>query len=891
MADGGTDTFTSSPAAGVAATVTYTITNTGTDTLTLTTPSVGGTVSGQSNVTVDSLTLGSTTVAPGGGTTTLTVSYTPAAAGAFGFDLDIVSDDADETPYDITASGTASGAPEIGVSSSEGGAVADGGTDTFTSSPVAGVAATVTYTIANTGTDTLTLTTPSVGGTVSGQSNVTVDSLTLGSTTVGPGGGTTTLTVSYIPTAAGAFGFDLDIVSDDADETPYDITASGTASGGTLISGPDGTIEDGGTDAVASSPAAGGGAQIVYTITNTGAAPLTLAAPNVADNVSNSRNVVVNSLTLVAPAVGGNVPGGNNATVKSLAPRLGRVVPSGETVRLVVDYTPVLAGAFAFDLSVKDSGGSPVIDFTVSGTATGAPEIDVSSSEGGAVPDGGTDEITSAPAPATAASVTYTITNTGSETLTLSAPSIGTSIAAASNVSVNSLTLGSTLVAPSGGTTTLIVNYTPTADGPFGFDLDIVSDDADETPYDIRVSGGTAGRPTVMLSDAPDGFAGRSLFRVTASFSEAVTGFEAGDVAVTAGTVSAVSGSGAIYILSIQPAGNGSVRISIPAGVAKADSGLTNLASGVVNVENETAEITRTEIAKFMGQRAGMLMSSQPDLHRFVFGKNRGAFSLSTTGDATALNLRSRSDQPVWFTLQGSWANVHGAENDYVFGAFGGHTWLDGNTALGAMVEFDSITREDGDARIKGQGWLAGPYLAFGLPEQPLYLHGYMLYGRSDNEIAPFGTYTDEFETERVLVHAELTGELERERVTWFPNVSASYASDEQEGYIDSLGNYIKKQKIELGAIALGVGFDRTLGSGITPWSLDGEVQASYTYNYGANGSSSTLQAVEGARARVELGVTYATDAVNFRLSGFHEGLGLSNFEQFGLSLSYERVF
>src|SRR5690606_15350322 len=109
------DTLVSIPDAGVAMSVTYTITNLGTSALTITDPTIGGNISGIANVTVDSLVLASTSVAAGGGTTTLTVEFTPTAVGAFEFDLSLANGDADENPYVITVSGTATGAPEIEV--------------------------------------------------------------------------------------------------------------------------------------------------------------------------------------------------------------------------------------------------------------------------------------------------------------------------------------------------------------------------------------------------------------------------------------------------------------------------------------------------------------------------------------------------------------------------------------------------------------------------------------------------------------------------------------------------------------------------------------------------------------------------------------------------------
>ncbi|MDO3385839.1 choice-of-anchor D domain-containing protein, partial [Gilvimarinus sp. SDUM040013] len=141
--------------------------------------------------------------------TTFTVQYTPTLAGAFSFDLSFVNDDADENPFNFTVSGTGSGAPEISVSSSVGGAVADGGTDAQ-GFVAAGTPQTVTYTVTNSGTDDLTIAT----ATTAAPSNVTINAIGApGSTTIGAGGGSTTFTVQYTPTLAGAFSFDLSFVN------------------------------------------------------------------------------------------------------------------------------------------------------------------------------------------------------------------------------------------------------------------------------------------------------------------------------------------------------------------------------------------------------------------------------------------------------------------------------------------------------------------------------------------------------------------------------------------------------------------------------------------------------------------------------------------------------
>ena len=67
-------------------------------------------------------------------------------------------------------------------------------------------------------------------------------------------------------------------------------------------------------------------------------------------------------------------------------------------------------------------------------------------------------------------------------------------------------------------------------------------------------------------------------FEVTVTFSESVTGFEAGDLTVVGGTAT-LSGSDAEYVAAVTPSGSGTVTVDVAAGVAQDDAGNGNEAS------------------------------------------------------------------------------------------------------------------------------------------------------------------------------------------------------------------------------------------------------------------------------------------------------------------------
>ena len=118
-------------------------------------------------------------------------------------------------------------APEIAVSSSESGPVADGGTDAQ-GNQAFGIPKTVTYTVSNTGGAKLEVSSITTSIPVDG--NVTVDPIPDDDAVfdVPANGGTGEFKVTYTPTKAGAFKFDLVVKNNDENESTYTIHVSGT---------------------------------------------------------------------------------------------------------------------------------------------------------------------------------------------------------------------------------------------------------------------------------------------------------------------------------------------------------------------------------------------------------------------------------------------------------------------------------------------------------------------------------------------------------------------------------------------------------------------------------------------------------------------------------------
>ena|GEM_PF-3885305 len=85
--------------------------------------------------------------------------------------------------------------------------------------------------------------------------------------------------------------------------------------------------------------------------------------------------------------------------------------------------------------------------------------------------------------------------------------------------------------------------------------------------------------PTTTIASAASDPTNGSPIAVTVTFSEPVSGFDAGDVAIGNGTLSNFAGSGASYSFDVTPAGQGAVTVDVAAGVAGDSAGNDNTAA------------------------------------------------------------------------------------------------------------------------------------------------------------------------------------------------------------------------------------------------------------------------------------------------------------------------
>lgn len=446
--------------------------------------------------------------------------------------------------------------------------------------------------------------------------------------------------------------------------------------------------------------------------------------------------------------------------------------------------------------------------------------------------------------------------------------------------------------------------------------------------------------PGIVISGVPAST--KAPFTATFTFSETVYGFSGASIAMSNATVSNFSGSGAVYTALITPAVHGLITINVPAGVAVDSAGNLNAAAAPVTSEYIGAEHMRVRtqriISNFIAQRADQITASDPDLvQRLMNNGNAGAggqpldFSANNSSGtiqmafATSLRQMASSGDNVKAKRVGELANRMGLgalSNDAPVTqsttALGADLWVQGqwtsidqhtshaelgllytgfdyrvsrDLLLGVIGQFDWMKQQDGAQAyaLDGFGWLAGPYLVARL-HQNLLFDARAAWGQSNNDISPFNTYTDRFDTDRWLARARLTGDFQSGAWHFAPHVGLIYFSETQKSYTDSNGLLIASQSGNLGRLTFGpevsYAWENSAGLRLTPrlavkgiWDFKSSPLVDLMTGL-SQGSTSD------PRARIEGGIG-ANFSGSWGIAGeaFYDGVGTADFEAYGGSL------
>lgn len=392
------------------------------------------------------------------------VTFTPLASGSRSAIVHILSDDSDESSFDINLSGTGT-VPVIALKGNNT-SISNGDTTPtttdhtdFGSTPVSGGAVTRTFTISNTGTSQLLLTgTAPDYVTLTGSSAFTISSQP--TTPVAATNGTTTFQVTFDPGASGEVAAVLSIDNDDENSDPYTFKIQGTGTEPPTVDSPS------------------SGSLTPFTATLGG---------DITDDGSSAileRGVVYSKTSLNAdPEIGG-------ASVTKAA-AAGTV-----TGVFTVDVSSLTeATQYSFKAYAINALGT---SYTSAATFTtpGIPEIGLELPSGTNLTDGVSSiSFGSEKKGQTGTGKTFTIRNNGTANLTISAINVDGANAADFDLDLT----GHTSVIAPGDISAFVVTFTPASQGLRSAALHVESDDDNEASFDVALSG-TGTVPEIAVS-------------------------------------------------------------------------------------------------------------------------------------------------------------------------------------------------------------------------------------------------------------------------------------------------------------------------------------------------------------------------------------------------------
>ncbi|HIK64904.1 MAG TPA: autotransporter outer membrane beta-barrel domain-containing protein [Henriciella marina] len=268
------------------------------------------------------------------------------------------------------------------------------------------------------------------------------------------------------------------------------------------------------------------------------------------------------------------------------------------------------------------------------------------------------------------------------------------------------------------------------------------------------------------------------------------------------------------------------------------------------NVRDEDAVrlATQRAIRNFMLRRADRIIDAAPELSRRFAERNsaqRGGMSANASGagfyqmdfsvslagarnaaaaeEADTGSRFGNSDAPfldgwdIWLAAEASGVRDDRAgersKTDFATVQLGVDYLLREDLIVGAMAQYDWMEDEAREvftdagavrgAQVQGNGWMAGPYAVWRVKDS-LTVDGLAMFGESDNRVNPLGLYSDDFETERYMVQANVTGEMRSGPWTVRPQAGITQFKETQSAYTDSLGIKIPSQDISLGRFRAG---------------------------------------------------------------------------------------
>ena len=411
----------------------------------------------------------------------------------------------------------------------------------------------------------------------------------------------------------------------------------------------------------------------------------------------------------------------------------------------------------------------------------------------------------------------------------------------------------------------------------------------------------TAATTTTASAPAERGFADELVWRIT--FSSGVRNVSEGDFCVTTSTnacanyeIESVSSSNpTTYTVSAMPADDAVAAGPLGLGLVT-DHDIVSLSTNAKAVTasptgaqfNEAYPISSTQAtmgpvrrvvpvpdvaSTFISNRASQLVASLPDLASRLsarLGSRSSSGNYSALVDNNGIDLSfsfNDLDDNIWGNVVFTAGSTDTSDSDSLIVNVGVDKFVTPSSLLGVFFLYDSSSIENAQSEtIDGTGWLVGPYIASRL-DHSLTFTGRVGIGESTNEGKDASGASFEFDTERVILTADLSGHLDfTENWDLSPEVGYTYFSSSREA---------GARGYELNRLEFGPRFfydDRRLSP---TFGVSG------IWNFTDN----DIVSEDELSLRLDGGISMRSGkATRFDVEGFFDGIG-GDFETYGISL------
>lgn len=275
------------------------------------------------------------------------------------------------------------------------------------------------------------------------------------------------------------------------------------------------------------------------------------------------------------------------------------------------------------------------------------------------------------------------------------------------------------------------------------------------------------------------------------------------------------------------------------------------------------------------------------------FGQQRQRQKRDATMESLGFGADAAVDQrPVFMAydlwIEGKYGEFTGTgREDGHFGlvTIGADYVFNRSFIAGVFIQYDTMGQTgDNGSKVNGNGWMAGPYATLRLSEN-LFWQSRVAWGRSSNNVSPYGTYSDSFDTTRWLASTALVGRYQYDNWTISPEATLTYFEDKSGSFSDSFGMPIPGVKTSLGQFKTGpsISYSYVVREDlrIEPrlaaqliWNFDNSTHAAGFGNLGDEAVGPT-----GARGRIEGGLrAQAASGTSLDLSASYDGIGASGY-------------